>query len=66
MPYGRCKLDLYYPTDLTDFPTVVWFHGGGLTEARSIYPNSWKQSGMVVIAVNYRPDAEMSAFRLYR
>ena len=27
----RCLLDLYYPTDLKDYPTVVWFHGGGLT-----------------------------------
>ena len=27
----RCKLDLRYPTEQTNFPTVVWFHGGGLT-----------------------------------
>ena len=26
----RCKLDVYYPTDQTDAPVVVWFHGGGI------------------------------------
>ena len=24
----RCKLDIYYPEGIRDFPTVVWFHGG--------------------------------------
>ncbi len=27
----RCVLDLYFPNDKKGFPTVVWFHGGGLT-----------------------------------
>ena len=22
----RCKLDVYYPTDIQDAPVVVWFH----------------------------------------
>ena len=26
----RCKLDVYLPNNATDFPTLVWFHGGGL------------------------------------
>ena len=26
----RCRLDLYYPENKTGYPTVVWFHGGGL------------------------------------
>ena len=27
-PYAkeRCKLDVYYPTELKDAPVVVWFH----------------------------------------
>ena len=32
--YGEspwCKLDLKFPQGLTNFSTVVWFHGGGLT-----------------------------------
>ncbi len=28
----RCRLDVYVPTQTSDFPTVVWFHGGGLTQ----------------------------------
>lgn len=28
---SRCKLDVRVPDGATDFPTVVWFHGGGLT-----------------------------------
>ena len=27
----RCKLDIYYPENLKDSPTVIWFHGGGST-----------------------------------
>jgi len=27
----RCVLDLYYPEEKNGYPTVVWFHGGGLT-----------------------------------
>ncbi|MCA9257692.1 MAG: alpha/beta hydrolase [Planctomycetales bacterium] len=26
----RCRLDLYLPSTETPFPTLVWFHGGGL------------------------------------
>ena len=26
-----CKLDLKWPQGQTNFPTVVWLHGGGLT-----------------------------------
>ena len=27
----RCKLDVKWPKGTTNFPTVVWFHGGGLS-----------------------------------
>ena len=26
-----CELDLYIPQGVSNFPVVVWFHGGGLT-----------------------------------
>ena len=29
-----CVLDLRFPNGMKDFPTVVWFHGGGLTGGR--------------------------------
>lgn len=55
-PYGleRCKLDIYYPEHVTDFPTVVWFHGGGLSGGSKFIPDELKNSGMAVVAVNYR------------
>ena len=50
----RCKLDVYYPTDLKDCPVVVWFHGGGLTGGNKFIPQELKNSKLVVVAVNYR------------
>lgn len=50
----RCKLDIYYPENLKDCPTVVWFHGGGLTSGNKFIPEKLKKAGMVVVAVNYR------------
>ncbi|WP_280749414.1 alpha/beta hydrolase [Parabacteroides sp. PF5-9] len=50
----RCKLDLYYPENQKEFATVVWFHGGGLTGGNKFIPEQLKNSGMAVIAVNYR------------
>ena len=50
----RCKLDVYYPSEKKSFPTVVWFHGGGLTGGNRYVPNELKESGIAVIAVNYR------------
>ncbi len=50
----RCKLDLYYPTNLKDFPTVVWFHGGGLKSNNKSLPEALKEKGIAVIAANYR------------
>lgn len=50
----RCKLDIYYPTADADCPVVVWFHGGGLTGGSKFIPEKLKNSGLVVIAVNYR------------
>ncbi|RZK08250.1 MAG: alpha/beta hydrolase, partial [Flavobacterium sp.] len=34
----RCILDIYYPENSKDFPTVVWFHGGGLTQGEKEIP----------------------------
>lgn len=58
----RCKLDIYYPENATDCPTVVWFHGGGLSKGNKSIPGRLKNSGLIVIAVNYRllPQATLS------
>ena len=50
----RCVLDIYYPENKKDFPTVVWFHGGGLTAGNKFIPEELKEQGMAVVAVNYR------------
>ena len=51
----RCKLDLYYPTDANrPFKTIVWFHGGGLTEGHKDIPGDLKNQGVAVVAPNYR------------
>lgn len=50
----RCKLDIYYPENKTDFTTVVWFHGGGITGGNKFIPEKLKEQGIAVVAVNYR------------
>ncbi|MBT5507955.1 MAG: alpha/beta hydrolase fold domain-containing protein, partial [Flammeovirgaceae bacterium] len=49
----RCVLDIYLP-ETTDFATVVWFHGGGLTFGNKFIPEGLKKQGIAVVAVNYR------------
>ena len=55
-PYavGRCKADIYCPAGATDCPVVVWFHGGGLTGGNKSIPARLEDSGLIVVAVNYR------------
>jgi len=50
----RCVLDIYYPEEKEGYPTVVWFHGGGLTGGNKSIPKELKEQGMAVVAVNYR------------
>ncbi len=64
----RCKLDLCLPVGKTDFPTVIWFHGGGLTGGAktSATPlmKSLAAAGVAVASVNYRlsPKAQYPAY----
>lgn len=50
----KCLLDVYYPTDRKDFPTVVWFHGGGLTGGDRDIPRELREQGIAVVGVSYR------------
>ena len=50
----RCLLDFYYPSDIKGFPTIVWFHGGGLEGGQKEIPEGLKDSGIGIIGVNYR------------
>ena len=57
----RCKLDLYYPTNSENFPTVIWFHGGGLKSGSKAIPEQLKKKGLAVVAVNYRLHPKVNA-----
>lgn len=50
----RCRLTLYYPSNTKDFPTVVWFHGGGLKNGERFVPEELKNQGLGVVAAGYR------------
>ena len=50
----RCVLDVYYPSNIKNFSTIVWFHGGGLTGGEKEIPNALKEKGFCVVAANYR------------
>ena len=50
----RCKLDVYFPKDTKNVPTIVWFHGGGLEFGSKHIPEGLLKKGVIVVAVNYR------------
>lgn len=50
----RCKLDIYYPTNKTNAPAIVWFHGGSLTGGGKEIPHELLNKGFIVIGVGYR------------
>jgi acetyl esterase/lipase len=50
----RCRLDVYRPTNQKDFTTIVWFHGGGLTEGERSIPEALMEKGIAIIAPSYR------------
>lgn len=66
----RCKLDLYLPAGAKAFPTLVWFHGGGMTggvkngKDTVALARSLAASGVAVASVNYRlsPKATYPAY----
>jgi acetyl esterase/lipase len=50
----RCKIDIYYPENMENFTTIIWFHGGGITGGNKFIPEKLKEKGIAVIAANYR------------
>ena len=57
----QCTLDLYYPKELKNFATIVWFHGGGLTGGKKEIPQALLNKGYAVIGVEYRLSPTVSA-----
>lgn len=50
----RCVLDIYYPTHIDSFATVIWFHGGGLRAGEKFIPEILNRKNIAVVAANYR------------
>ena len=50
----QCTLDLYYPENTKNFPTIIWFHGGSLTGGKKQIPKALMEKGYAVIGVEYR------------
>ena len=56
----RCKIDLYLPVGVKNFPTLVWFHGGGLQGGNRdgkdtvAVARSLASSGLAVASASYR------------
>ncbi len=51
---SQCKLNFYYPTNVKNFPTVIWFHGGGLTGGSNELPKELLNENIAVVSVEYR------------
>jgi len=52
-------LDVYYPTNVPKFATVVWFHGGGLKGGIRSVPDGLKDRGFAVVTAGYRLSQEI-------
>ncbi len=50
----RCFLDVYYPEGIRNFPTIIWFHAGGIVSGSKFIPEQLKNKKMAVVGVNYR------------
>ena len=61
---SQCVLNFYYPKGLKNYPTIVWFHGGGITGGAKEIPRALMDKGFAVIGVGYRlsPKAKAPAY----
>jgi len=57
----RCILDVYYPKNVKNFATLVYFHGGGITGGNKWIPEGLKDKGYAVITVGYRLHPKVKA-----
>ena len=62
-PEKRCFLDLRLPENVRNFPTLLWFHGGGLTGGQREFPK-FEGKGVALVAAGYRlsPQAKCPEF----
>ncbi len=57
----KCRLDVYYPENKSDVPTIIWFHGGGLSGGDKEIPDELKKQGFCVVGVGYRLHPQVQA-----
>jgi len=50
----RCVLDIYYPKNIQNYPTIVWFHGGGLKRGNKYIADRLKNQEVAIVSANYR------------
>ncbi|TKC02831.1 alpha/beta hydrolase [Pedobacter frigoris] len=58
---SQCRLDFYYPSNVKDYATIVWFHGGGITGGSKEIPRELMDKGVAVIGVGYRLSPKVKA-----
>jgi hypothetical protein len=60
----RCKLDIYAPTTGSGYPTLIFFHGGGLTCCDKYIPSVFQNRKSIVVSPEYRlsPKAKCPAY----
>lgn len=62
-PYikSQCRLDVYYPKNVKNYATIIWFHGGGITGGGKEIPKELMDRGVAVIGVGYRLSPKVHA-----
>lgn len=62
-PYtkSQCRLDFYYPANVKNYATIVWFHGGSITGGSKEIPKELTDKGVAVIGVGYRLSPKVKA-----
>ncbi|HEX5002620.1 MAG TPA: alpha/beta hydrolase [Bacteroidia bacterium] len=58
---SQCRLDLYFPKGAKNYPTIVWFHGGGITSGKKEIPAALMNQGYAVVGVGYRFSPKVKA-----
>src|ERR1700712_2315221 len=58
---SQCLLDIYYPVNVKNVATIVWFHGGSLNSGDKELPVQLMNKGYAVVGVQYRLSPKVKA-----
>lgn len=56
----KCRLDIHYPENAENLTTILWFHGGGMTQGAKEIPEALKEKGYIVVGAGYRLSPQVS------